>query len=174
VLANDKLDAARSRFDAAHELGHLVMHHDAEPGRQVVERQAQRFAAAFLMPAEAIGREFPSRMSWPVFLGLKLRWRVSLQALLYRARGLGALSVDAYKRAQVQLSARWGRAQEPGDLGPPEQLMVLQRALDLMASRLRIDPASIAEEERLSLDTLTSLIANVVSDDALKPVVRVV
>jgi hypothetical protein len=81
--------------------------------------------------------------------------------------------ICAYKRAQVQLSARWGRAQEPGDLGPPEQPMVLQRALELLSSRLGIDPARLADEERLPLDTLTSLLADVVSDDALKPVVPV-
>src|SRR5258706_4477730 len=54
VLASDKKDASRSRMDAAHELGHLVMHHDAEPGRQTIEREAQRFAAAFLLPRDAM------------------------------------------------------------------------------------------------------------------------
>src|SRR5262249_12657537 len=71
VLASDKDDCARSRYDGAHELGHLVMHHDAEPGRKPVENQAQRFAAAFLMPAEVIINELPSRMSWPVYFDLK-------------------------------------------------------------------------------------------------------
>jgi Zn-dependent peptidase ImmA (M78 family) len=47
VLSSDKADAARSRFDATDELGHLVMHHDVEPGRHIVEQQAHRFAAAF-------------------------------------------------------------------------------------------------------------------------------
>ena len=90
-------DAARSRFDAAHELGHLVMHADAEPGRHVIEDQAHRFAAAFLMPAETIAKEFPHRMSWPAFIKLKERWRVSLQVLLIRAKTLGALSSDGYR-----------------------------------------------------------------------------
>jgi len=47
------------------------MHHDAEPGRHIVEQQAHRFAAAFLMPADVIGKEFPTRMSWPAFFDLK-------------------------------------------------------------------------------------------------------
>ena len=114
VLGSDKEDAARSRFDTPHELGHLVMHHDAEPGRQAVERQAQRFAAAFLMPASAIARELPRRVDWRRYLALKQRWGVSLQALLYRARTLSVLSPDAYQRAQIQLSSRWGRVHEPG------------------------------------------------------------
>src|SRR5258706_2161485 len=54
VLTSDKQDAARSNFDAAHELGHLVMHPDAEPGSRVVEHQAQAFASAFLMPASSV------------------------------------------------------------------------------------------------------------------------
>lgn len=37
-----KGDYWRNRFDAAHELGHLVMHADAEPGEKIVEDQAHR------------------------------------------------------------------------------------------------------------------------------------
>jgi hypothetical protein len=88
--------------------------------------------------------------------------------LLRLPPGLGVVVHD-----QVPLSARWGRAREPGDLGPPEQPVVLERALDLLASRLGIDPASLADTERLSLDTLSSLLADVVSDDVLKPAVPV-
>jgi Zn-dependent peptidase ImmA (M78 family) len=173
VLGSDKQDAGRSRFDAAHELGHLVMHHDAEPGRQAVERQAHRFAAAFLMPAEVISHEFPRRMDWPAYMALKQRWRVSLQALLYRARGLGVLSSDAYQRAQVQLSARWGRASEPGDLGPAEQPMVLQRAMDLLSSGLGIDAAALAGAVRLPPEIMASLLADAVPDDVSRPIVPV-
>ncbi|MFD0008790.1 ImmA/IrrE family metallo-endopeptidase [Streptomyces sp. NPDC127178] len=46
-----KNDKARSRFDAAHEAGHLVMRLDAEPGSRIVENQAHDFAAEFLMPS---------------------------------------------------------------------------------------------------------------------------
>jgi hypothetical protein len=49
----------------------------------------------------------------------------------------------------------------------------LQRALDLLASRLGIVPASLADAERLPLDTLTSLLTDVVSDDVFKPAVPV-
>ncbi len=125
------------------------------------------------MPAEVISREFPKRMDWPAYLALKQRWRVSLQALLYRARGLGVLSSDAYQRAQVQLSARWGRASEPGDLGPAEQPMVLQRAMDLLSSRLGIDAGALAASVRLPLEILASILADAAPDDVLRPVVPV-
>jgi Zn-dependent peptidase ImmA (M78 family)/DNA-binding XRE family transcriptional regulator len=173
VLGSDKDDAARSRFDVAHELGHLVMHHDAEPGRQAVERQAHRFAAAFLMPAGAISHELPTRMNWPAYLRLKKRWRVSLQALLYRARTLGVLGPDGYQRAQAQLSARWGRVREPGEIGPPEQPMVLERAMELMSEKLGIDAEGIAGMERWSMDVFTSIVADAVSAETTKPAVPV-
>jgi hypothetical protein len=46
-------DAARprGRFDAAHELGHLVMHgHERPLPGPEAEREANQFASAFLMP----------------------------------------------------------------------------------------------------------------------------
>lgn len=162
VLASDKGDAARSRFDAPHELGHLVMHHDALPGHQSLERQAQRFAAAFLMPAHVIRRELPSRMSWPAYFDLKLRWRVSLQALLYRARTLGVLSPDSYQRAQVNLSRNWGRKIEPIELGPPEQPVLLKKALDLMELKLGLTKDVLAARAHLPLRFLNDLLADVI------------
>lgn len=169
VLGSDKDDAARSRFDAAHELGHLVMHHDAVPGSQAIERQAQRFAAAFLMPLQSIAGELPNRMSWPRYFDLKERWRVSLQALLYRARTLGKMSPDAYQRAQIHLTRSWGRDREPIDLGPPEQPTLLTKALDLMADRLNITRHVLADETRLSGQLVDDLLADVTMPAEIRP-----
>ncbi len=173
VLGSDKDDAARSRFDSAHELGHLVMHHDALPGHQAVERQAQRFAAAFLMPADVIAHELPRRMSWPAYFDLKVRWRVSLQALLYRARTLGVLSPDAYQRAQIHLSRNWGRDAEPIDLGLPERPTLLLRALDLMETKLGVTKDIIARETRLPSGLLDELLADVITPMQPRPEVPV-
>lgn len=144
VLASDKQDAARSRMDAAHELGHLVMHHDAEPGRQSVEREANRFAGAFLLPRTAMLTELPRTMRWDVYLSLKERWRVSLAALLYRARTLGVLSADGYQRAQIRMPVRGWRQAEPGDIGAPEEPTVLRTALDLLESRRSLTAQDLA------------------------------
>jgi len=173
VLGSDKGDAARSRFDASHELGHLVMHHDAEPGRHIVEKQAHRFASAFLMPAEAIAKEFPSRMSWPAFFHLKQRWRVSLQALLYRAKTLGALSPDGYQRAQIHLSRQGWRDNEPVDIGSPEQPALLGRAFDLMRSELQMDETTIARECHLPDSVMKTLLQGTVRVSPSRPRVEV-
>jgi Zn-dependent peptidase ImmA (M78 family)/transcriptional regulator with XRE-family HTH domain len=169
VLGSDKDDAARSRFDAAHELGHLVMHHDSVPGSQALEQQAQRFAAAFLMPMHVIFHEIPTRMSWPKFFDLKQRWRVSLQALLYRARTLGRLSPDAYQRAQIHLTRNWGRDSEPIPLGAPEQPTLLTRALALMEERLGVTRNAIAQEANFPRRLLDDLLADAMPATAERP-----
>jgi len=123
VLAADKRDRARSRFDAAHELGHLVVHGDQVWGLKEVEDQAHRFAAAFLMPERDIADELPTRADWPVLFELKRKWQVSLAALLMRARTLGIMSEAHYVAAVKAASARGWRRAEPVPLGEPERPM---------------------------------------------------
>lgn len=145
MLWSTKQDAARSRFDAAHELGHLVMHPDPEPGNKTMERQAHTFAASFLMPAEQIYDDLPTRAPTKrdqgALLHLKRSWGVSIAALFYRARELGKLSPDAHRNAMIRLSD-WGwRKSEPGDIGLRERPTLLRRALDLV-----VDSAGSSEE----------------------------
>ena len=61
LLWDTKDDRARSRFDACHELGHLLFHQDEGEATQVLERQASAFASALLMPADQIEPELPTR-----------------------------------------------------------------------------------------------------------------
>jgi Zn-dependent peptidase ImmA (M78 family)/transcriptional regulator with XRE-family HTH domain len=173
VLASDKRDAGRSRMDAAHELGHLVMHHDAEPGRQSVEREAQRFAAAFLLPRDAMRAELPRHMQWDAYHTLKQRWRVSLAALLYRARTLGVLSPDAYQRAQVRMAANGWRAHEPGDIGAPEEPTVLRKALALMEARRGLAAADVAAVLQLPIEDFDDLLSDISSEAPNPPELRV-
>jgi Zn-dependent peptidase ImmA (M78 family)/transcriptional regulator with XRE-family HTH domain len=129
VLGSDKNDRARSRFDGAHELGHLVVHGDQVWGVKEVEDQAHAFAAAFLMPAEDIHDELPARADWPVLFQLKQKWQVSLAALLMRARTLERMSPNNYLTAVKAASARGWRRVEPVPLGKPEQPTCLKHLL---------------------------------------------
>jgi Zn-dependent peptidase ImmA (M78 family)/transcriptional regulator with XRE-family HTH domain len=165
VLTTNKGAADRSRFDAAHELFHLLAHHDASPGDPKLEAEANQFAAAFLMPESAIVRELPARLDWRSFAELKLRWRVSIAALLMRSRDLGVMSDEAYRRGMMEMSRRGWRRNEPVDLGPPEQPVLLARALDLLAQArgytmndLAADvalPREVLEPFRLTLEAPT-------------------
>jgi Zn-dependent peptidase ImmA (M78 family) len=151
-----KDDKARSRFDASHELGHLVMHAGVEPGSRVIESQAMSFAAEFLMPRAEIEESLPIRVDWATFHALKWHWGVSLAALVYRAHKLGRLSDLSYRRANEQLK-RWGHP-EPGPLGPPESPSVLGAAAELLEeSGTRL--STLAGAARIPLASMHAVIA---------------
>lgn len=135
VLNPVKNDYYRQRFDIAHEIGHLIMHGDAEPGGQIVEDQAHRFAAELLMPADQIRELLPTAMggnAWSVLSQLKEQWGVSLQALLYRSRHLGRLSEVSYRNAMATISTRGWRRREPGLVTIIEQPSLMPRAVELL------------------------------------------
>jgi Zn-dependent peptidase ImmA (M78 family)/transcriptional regulator with XRE-family HTH domain len=151
-----KGDYWRNRFDGAHELGHLVMHADAEPGSRVVEDQANRFAAEFLMPEEDIADALPQTADWARLAELKAHWGVSMAALLYRARTLGVMKEVTYRNAMGAMSSRGWRRREPGPQRPLERPTMLTKALELLADtgfdRDRL--ADTARVTRADLDLL--------------------
>lgn len=136
VLSDDKQDKARSRFDAAHELGHLVMHHEPEFSDRMQERQAHAFAAAFLMPAEQVRENLPLRPprldDWEALQKAQQRWGVSIAALLYRAKELGTLSDAAYRRAMTRYNDLKLGPADGKALGPPEAPQLLSEALSVV------------------------------------------
>lgn len=135
VLNPVKRDYYRQRFDVAHELGHLIIHGDAEPGGRIVEEQANRFASELLMPADTIRDLLPTimgRNAWISLGQLKEQWGVSIQALLFRARRLGRLSDVSYRNAMTTISVRGWRRDEPGLVNTIEQPSLLPKAIELL------------------------------------------
>lgn len=133
VLGADKGHRDRSRFDAAHELAHVVLHRHLEPGHATLEKQAHAFSAAFLMPADDIAHKLPAKADWKVLIELKREWQVSIAALLMRAKTVGPMSDAEYTKAMKAMSARGWRRQEPADLGAPESPRLLSAALKIAA-----------------------------------------
>lgn len=131
VLSAAKNDAARSRFDAAHELGHLVMHHDADPGSQLRERQAHLFASCFLAPPERLAEQLPRRLDWSRLAQLKTQWGMSLKSLAFAAHRLGVWGDSTYRTAMRQYTSRWNR-EEPVDIGAAERPALFGKAVDLL------------------------------------------
>ena len=157
VLAADKKDRARSRFDAAHELGHLVMHPTDVGSVREVEDQAHAFASEFLMPADEIRSQLPVRLDWDRLVKLKFRWGVSLKALLMRARTLGVMPQGAYVRALKLYSGKgWGKG-EPGDLGPPETPRLLQKAVEVVYGS-GVTSAQLGDEAKLTVAEVERLL----------------
>ena len=161
VLNPIKRDYYRQRFDVAHELGHLIMHGDAEPGGRIVEEQAHLFASELLMPAAEIRNLLPPAMggsAWVTLAKLKEQWGVSIQALLFRARRLGRLGDISYRNAMTTISARGWRRDEPGLITAIEQPSLLPRAVELLKQE-GIDETALIAQCRVPVDlfrTVTS------------------
>ncbi|HHM7088326.1 XRE family transcriptional regulator [Pseudomonas aeruginosa] len=140
LLASDKQNGFRSRFDLAHELGHLILHkgidRSTDPVRhKLMEDQAHRFAGAFLLPAESFALDVKSPVTLDSLLLLKQRWGVSVAAMVMRLRALDIIDDDAKGLLFKRRSARWGVKAEPGDEGRlPEQPRLLKRTIELLAS----------------------------------------
>ncbi len=128
----------RVRFDVAHELGHLVMHVGQSTGDRKTESEANRFAGAFLLPRSSFVKEFPrlrgNHLNWQGLSEMKLRWKVSKSALLYRARQLGLISETQYKTGVIRL-ARGGEARKEREdnLIPAEAPELFGHAVSLFA-----------------------------------------
>ncbi len=127
-----KESLCRLRFDLAHEVGHLVMHQGVETGDRATEEQAHRFAGAFLLPRAAFAREFPRgrSLNWRVLFDMKLRWKVSVRAMVRRAYDLQLIDAAQYRTANVHL-VKTGQAkgEKHDDLLPLEQPELLHTAL---------------------------------------------
>ncbi len=158
ILGSDKGDAARSRFDAAHELGHLVCHPEADPGGEQ-EQQAHAFAAELLMPRTHLFRILPRRFDLGAYARLKQEWGVSIAALLFRARTLGVIGDAAYRRAVMIMNKQYGRTTEPYPLERPELPALLATACQ-MAQRAEISREQIASEACLPLEDLDAIVGD--------------
>lgn len=168
ILASNKGAADRSRFDAAHELAHVLLHIDAKPGDPAVEREANRFAAEFLVPAASIRSELPGRVDWRAYAVLKLRWRVAISMLLLRARDLAVISDAAYRRGMMEMNRRGWRRDEPAPLGEPEQPELLGRAMELIGARRQFTITDLSAELALGSEGLAPY------EELLQPIERLV
>jgi Zn-dependent peptidase ImmA (M78 family)/transcriptional regulator with XRE-family HTH domain len=162
VLSDGKADKARSRFDAAHELAHLVMHHEPEFSDRVQERQAHAFAAAILMPAEEVRDDLPVRPprgdEWERLKEAQRRWGVSIAALLYRAKDLGRLSDAAFRRAMTRYNELRLGDQDGVALGTPEVPRLLPEAVQAVMDHYHWSIEDFATELRFTSRQLEGML----------------
>jgi Zn-dependent peptidase ImmA (M78 family)/DNA-binding XRE family transcriptional regulator len=130
VFLNRFKSSERSRYDAAHELGHLCLHKHGGANTEYigdsVEKEANTFAGAFLMPETDV-RAICSRPLYSVddLAEYKKRWRTSAAALNYRLRELGLISEGKATSNYVEMSRRGWLKSEPNGIAR-EQSSVLQ------------------------------------------------
>jgi Zn-dependent peptidase ImmA (M78 family) len=167
-LASDKKSAARARFDVAHELAHLCLHRwvgkeelEDELRLKEIESEADHFAGAFLLPRKS----FPNEVYSPraeAFIDLKARWKVSIQAMVYRCKNLGIFDERQVTNVYKQISYKKWRTIEPLDAGvkglPLEEPLLLRRVAELVfqSGRYRVD--ELKADLGLSDETIEQLI----------------
>jgi len=113
VFLNTFKSAERSRFDAAHELGHLVLHKHGAPNGQEAEKEANTFARHFLMPEPAVRADAPRVATLSELIRKKKTWNVSVAALAYHYWKIGLLSEWHYKSLAIEIQSRGYRTNEP-------------------------------------------------------------
>ena len=141
VLLNSQKSFERARFDAAHELGHLLLHRhahgacadvdpddedNAKPAR-ANENEANAFASAFLMPRAALLTSVPRAPRLDELLQIKREWKVSLASLVYRLRTIDAITESQYRYLCMDMSRRGYRALEPHPIEEREASQVLAK-----------------------------------------------
>lgn len=149
-LSSAKESAARSRFDTAHELGHLIMHRHldkkalSKPSEfKLIENQAHRFASAFLLPAETFAKKLVTP-SLSAFLKLKEETNLSIGMMIKRAQDLSFVDEYEAKRLFINYSRRGWRKGEPfDDQVVPESPRLLQKIIHLLVNEKIITKSDI-------------------------------
>ncbi|NQD87760.1 ImmA/IrrE family metallo-endopeptidase [Paenarthrobacter sp. CM16] len=119
IFLSTRKSAERSRFDVAHELGHLVLHgslDDCVGNEYDAEKEADRFASELLMPRLFLRSNIGAEASLASALRLKEQLGVSAMAAVYALNRAGRLSDWSYRQACVELSRRGYRSGEPNGM----------------------------------------------------------
>jgi Zn-dependent peptidase ImmA (M78 family)/DNA-binding XRE family transcriptional regulator len=151
----DRGSPTRARLSMAHEVGHLVLHSDAQSGADALEVQANRFAAAFLLPRSAFLTEFTARswLDWHAMFKMKARWGVSVQAIVHRAYELGCIDYRLYKRANIHISSNgWRKRGEPYEPSR-EQPELFPAAIRALQDHRGIEVIDLARKSAMTLGT---------------------
>ncbi|MDK6513436.1 ImmA/IrrE family metallo-endopeptidase [Klebsiella oxytoca] len=159
IFLNTRKSGERSRFDAAHEQAHLVLHRHGDVKGQDAEREADAFASAFLMPLENV---MAVKMAFPTFdkiVQLKSLWKVSAMALIVRMRNLNVLTEWQYNSLMRDATAKGYRTGEPGGI-ERERSLIIEKMMAALAGN-GINLTQMSEELNVPLDELSSLLCGV-------------
>ena len=160
ILINKTITSCvRIRMNLAHELGHLILHrlvneedYKDDTKHILMENQATSFAGAFLFPMKSFYTEFHStRMD--ALLMLKKRWKVSMGAIVMRARNLELITENNVGSFYKLLSTKGcSRKSEPLDDEISLEPIKLISDANLVLAENRINLQRIIDETLLSRD----------------------
>jgi Zn-dependent peptidase ImmA (M78 family)/transcriptional regulator with XRE-family HTH domain len=162
LLAKDKDGGVRRRFDAAHELGHIVMHQavkddDIANHLNLIEEQAMIFAGAFLLPASAFSSDVTDA-TLDVLANIKPKWKVSIGAMIKRLGTLNLITSDHQRNLWKYYSYRKWRGNEPyDDRLEVERPTNIRTAIEMVALDGAVEIASLVADIGLSSEVVSDL-----------------
>lgn len=112
----------RQQFNLSHEIGHWILHKDINPQEldkneyKDIEKQANHFAAAFLLPKKHFTADFKKLpVNLESLLKLKQKWNVSIAAIIERSTQLNLINQVTRNKLYRQINYRNWRNPEPFD-----------------------------------------------------------
>lgn len=121
IFTDNGESAVRRRFNAAHEIGHIILHSEIESIYNLnatelkkIEKQANEFASYFLLPDDAFLDSLVT-INLEGFIQLKKYWLVSIGAMVMKTYNLGILNDNQYTYIQKKMSKNRWKKVEPLD-----------------------------------------------------------
>ena len=151
--SKNKRTAARIHFDVAHEIGHILLHNwredleciDKEEFKEI-ELQAHAFASAFLLPEDEFRKDVsPYATNLAYYTELKKTWKVSIAAMIRRAKDLDIITADDYSRLMRNMQKQGIRKIEPLD----DELVTAEPSLLRQAIKILFDQKVFTPNEFL-------------------------
>jgi Zn-dependent peptidase ImmA (M78 family)/DNA-binding XRE family transcriptional regulator len=156
IFLNTMKSAEHGRHDAAHELGHLVMHKHGGPRGRAAEEQANAFASAFLMPASDVLAVMPRVHTLNQVIEAKKRWSVSVMALVHRLNRLKVMSDWQYRMFCIDATDLGYRRAEPFGIAR-EHSVVWQKVLTALWNE-RTTKSDIARALHIPAEEIENLL----------------
>jgi len=159
IFLNDIMPNDRKRITLAHEIGHLVMHFGKKIGKyRDIEDEAWEFAAEFLMPKKEIFEEL-IRPDLSKLLDLKKYWKVSMRAIVVRARKLNTITQNQYKYLLIKMNKEYGAKSEPYVV-PEERPSLIQEMINLHYEGLGYTENELSSFLSINVDELKEIYFN--------------
>lgn len=161
VFLNSYKSAECGRFDAAHELAHLVLHRDGKNTGREAEDQAHAFASSFLMPKADVLSVFRRKGVQHIgdIIDHKTRWKVSVGALAHRLHKLGIISDWQYRQLCIEIARKGYRTKEPRGI-PRERSVVWDKVIKMLWSE-QTTHSDIANELNIPVSEVAELLFGV-------------
>lgn len=134
IFLNENRPADRLRFSLAHEMGHIFLHRVPSDEMEI---EANDFAGELLMPEEDMNQIFTPPVSLNKLAAMKPDWKVSVQALLYRAGKLHFIDEGTKNALWREINRLGWKKHEPAFLDfEPEHPNLVKEILGSVGSNL--------------------------------------